>query len=84
MPQAPSCLQDASEIVSFCTALRRRNEATAREVDAIFMERQEREKGTHRLEEQVSYFAVRWGLVPSFPAASLTCCPIRLDCGVKG
>jgi hypothetical protein len=46
-------MQDASEIVTFYNGLKRRNEAAAREVDAIFMERQERERGSHRLEEQV-------------------------------
>jgi len=48
-----SPLQDASEITYFYAQLKRRNDAASREVDAVFMERAEREKGVHRLEEQV-------------------------------
>lgn len=40
--------------MTFYTTLKRRNESTAREVDALFMERQERERGAHRLEEQIA------------------------------
>jgi len=50
-------LQDASEIVAFRDALKRRNEATSRDVDGVFMERQERERGAHRLEEQIAEIA---------------------------
>lgn len=53
-PSCPSPPQDASEIVAFRDALKRRNEATSRDVDAVFMERQERERGAHRLEEQIA------------------------------
>jgi hypothetical protein len=53
--------QDASEIVGYLTALKRRNEATSREVDSVFIERSERERGAHRLEEQVSQRARRAG-----------------------
>lgn len=45
---------DASEILAFRDALKRRNEAASRDVDAVFMERQERERGAHRLEEQIA------------------------------
>lgn len=48
------CVQDASDILSYFTNLKRRNEAASRDVDNIFMERQERERGISRLEEQIA------------------------------
>lgn len=45
---------DSSEIQQYCAGLRRRNETLSQEVDAVFMERQERERGIVRLEEQIS------------------------------
>lgn len=44
---------DASEINYFFQQLKRRNDAASKEVDAVFMEKAEREKGVQRLEEQV-------------------------------
>lgn len=45
---------DASDIVSVYMTVKRRNEAVSRELDSIFMERQDRERGSHRLEEQIN------------------------------
>lgn len=45
---------DASEITYFFAHLKRRNDAASKEIDAVFMERADREKGVHRLEEQIS------------------------------
>ena len=53
MDKARSSIVDAGEIVTVGLAVRRRNEALARELDAVFVERQERERGAARLEEQV-------------------------------
>jgi intraflagellar transport protein 74 len=48
-----SSVVDSSEIVSVAQSVRRRNEALARDLDAVFIERQERERGAMRLEEQI-------------------------------
>jgi intraflagellar transport protein 74 len=53
MDKSRSAVVDAGEIVVVFQAVRHRNEALARELDAIFVERQERERGAARLEEQV-------------------------------
>lgn len=44
---------DATEIQQYHQALKRRNEGTSREVDAVFVERQERERGVARLEDKM-------------------------------
>lgn len=44
---------DAGEIVAYHAALKRRNEQSSRDVDAVFMEKQERERGVQRLQDQV-------------------------------
>ena len=45
---------EASEIQAQLALLRRRNEANARDVDQVFIERQERERGVARLEEAIA------------------------------
>jgi intraflagellar transport protein 74 len=44
---------ELSEINGYFTAVKRRNEATTREMDAVFIERQERERGAARLEDAI-------------------------------
>jgi intraflagellar transport protein 74 len=44
---------EAGDVQALRAAVRRRNEGVAKEVDAIFMERAEREKGAARLEEMI-------------------------------
>jgi len=53
MDKSRSAVVDAGEIVVVFQAVRHRNEALARELDAVFVERQERERGAARLEEQL-------------------------------
>jgi len=48
------CRTDAGEIVQYHSALKRRNEQASRDVDAVFMEKQERERGVQRLLDQAS------------------------------
>ena len=70
---AATTTQDASEILYFHAHLKRRNDAASKEVDAVFMERTEREKGVHRLEEQVRLLRAQYeaaGLSRSAPAAA--------------
>lgn len=45
---------DPSEIHQYFLLLKRRNEEEARAIDQIFLERQERERGVARLEEQIT------------------------------
>jgi intraflagellar transport protein 74 len=48
---------DPSEITQYFAALKRRNEQASRDVDAVFMERQERDRGAQRLQDQVNQSA---------------------------
>jgi intraflagellar transport protein 74 len=48
-----SSVVDSSEIVSVSQSVKRRNEALSRDLDSVFIERQERERGAMRLEEQI-------------------------------
>jgi intraflagellar transport protein 74 len=45
---------EAAEIQAQLALLRRRNEANTRDVDSVFIERQERERGVARLEEAIA------------------------------
>ena len=63
---------DASEIASYHVALRRRNEAASRDVDALFMERAERDKGAARLADAIAEIArTAEGRINSLPPAAV-------------